>query len=113
LGFRFKRPKFLRYLEHAEAPDSVIGGILTWLSFGLLGVGAVVPTDVDNTTLANLGYLIPNTGVRNSRPTDKEGLKKLFKTGVIVDVAHMSQQAQIDTLQIAQAANYPVMNSHT
>ena len=40
-------------------------------------------------------------------------LHELMRRGVIIDVAHMSQLAAEDTIRMAEAADYPLINSHT
>ncbi|MDQ3287574.1 MAG: dipeptidase [Pseudomonadota bacterium] len=40
-------------------------------------------------------------------------IRDLISRGVMVDLAHMSQQSQTDSLAIAEAMNCPVVNSHT
>ena len=111
LRFRFKRPQYLRYAEVTEVGD-FLSGLAAFLTLGTIGVGAMIPTPVDDATYAGLRYATTR-GQRNAHPANETELKKIFRTGVMVDVAHMSQLAQVATLRISTAANYPVMNSHS
>ncbi len=112
LRFKFKRPQFLRYADHTEVGDFV-SGLFAVLTLGTIGVGAMVPTPVDDAAFAALRYTTTTPGQRNALAPNENEMKRLFRTGVIVDLAHMSQSAQEGALRISDAANYPVMNSHT
>lgn len=54
-------------------------------------------------------------GHRNFRGLlDRPGLESLMRAGVLIDLAHMSQQSMVDTLDLAESLNgCPVFNSHT
>lgn len=112
LRFRFNRPQYLRYIEHSE-PDDFVSWVAGFLTAGGLGVGAVKPTKVSDADYASTGYQRAVGGHRNARPANETELKRLLRTGVLIDLAHMSQVTQVATLRIAQDAQYPVMNSHS
>lgn len=110
--FRFSRPQYLRYIEHSE-PDDFLSWAAGFLTAGALGVGAVKPTKVSDADYVSTGYQSAVGGHRNRRPANEDELKRLFRTGVLIDLAHMSQLGQQASLRIATNAQYPVMNSHT
>jgi len=112
IRFKLSRPQYIRYMEHTEVSD-FISGLMATLTLGTIGVGALVPTPVDDAQFAALGYATTVGGHRNRRASNANELKRLFRTGAIIDLAHMSQRAQVDALQIAVDSDYPVMNSHT
>src|SRR5262249_58551974 len=54
---------------------------------------------------ANADGIYPGFGTAN--------ILKLFKKGMIVDLAHMSDYSQRDTLALARIYKMPVIDSHT
>lgn len=82
------------------------------------GVGAIDLQPVPPAEFAKLGYDDPEAigGHRNLLGLTSEGktfIKELAQRGVIIDLAHMSQNAMTDTLDLVQDWDYPVMDSHT
>jgi microsomal dipeptidase-like Zn-dependent dipeptidase len=80
--------------------------------------GAIWPREVDDATWAKLGYDAPldRGGHRNQRGLTAAGgqlLRDLAKEGVLIDVAHMSQNSTAGALLFATINKYPVMDSHT
>jgi len=80
--------------------------------------GAIWPRPVDDATWASLNYDLPldRGGHRNPRGLTTRGrylLHDLARQGVMIDIAHMSQNAATDALAFATSNNYPVMDSHT
>ncbi len=74
------------------------------------------PTDVSREVWADLGYeaIDYRLGHRNRLGlTDPGAIKSLMEKGVLIDVAHMSWRATDQTLQLAEAFDYPVIDSHT
>jgi microsomal dipeptidase-like Zn-dependent dipeptidase len=84
----------------------------------LLQGGAIWPRAIDDGAWATLGYDSPLElgGHRNRRGLSTAGqqlLRELAKLGVLLDVAHMSQESTGSALQFAVSNEYPVMDSHT
>lgn len=76
--------------------------------------GAVEPIDVSDAELAALGYLdAPAQGHRNSRGANTGALEGLMRLGLMLDLAHMSQESVEDTLALAERLTYPLLDSHT
>jgi len=112
LRFRYARPQFIRYIDHTE-PDDFVSGLFAVLTLGTIGVGAVKPTPISDADYNALGYRSVSGGHRNSRPLNETEIKRVMRTGVLMDITHMSQIGQEGMLRIATAADYPVMNSHS
>jgi microsomal dipeptidase-like Zn-dependent dipeptidase len=52
-------------------------------------------------------------GVRNPKGIDSSAMAALMSKPILLDVAHMSQQAADETLTLAEQFGFPVMDSHT
>lgn len=111
LSFRLGIPSYPR----------IEGSIAIWD-----GPGAVKPTPIDRGQYCALGYeccaapqralgcVDPPTGVKNARRlADPAGMQRLMREGLLVDIVHMSDLTQEDTVRMAQRFGYPLMNSHT
>ena len=84
----------------------------------LLQGGAIWPRQVDDQIWANLAYDHPlseggHRNVQGLTPAGKALLRDLAQRGVLIDIAHMSQESATSALAFAQANQYPVMDSHT
>ncbi|MGC4044398.1 MAG: membrane dipeptidase [Armatimonas sp.] len=89
----------------------------------LLQGGAIWPRCVDseNTMLMSFlargyNYTQQGPGHRNALGLTSEGtatIRNLAKQGILIDVAHMSQQSTSGTMLFALVNKYPVMDSHT
>jgi microsomal dipeptidase-like Zn-dependent dipeptidase len=80
--------------------------------------GAIWPRPVDDATWASLGYDrdLSEGGHRNVEGLTTAGmtlLHELALRGVLIDIAHMSEESADDALRFATANDYPVMDSHT
>ncbi|MBP6809926.1 MAG: membrane dipeptidase [Saprospiraceae bacterium] len=80
--------------------------------------GGIMPEDIKTEEYANLGYdAIPaDQGHRNKLGADMQAIKRLMRLGVIIDIAHMSQQSQEDIINFSDkpdGPHYPVINTHT
>lgn len=54
-----------------------------------------------------------NWGHQNQMGINQSEIIKLMKKGLMVDLAHMSENSQKGMLDLADRYNYPMMNSHT
>jgi microsomal dipeptidase-like Zn-dependent dipeptidase len=95
-------------------PKKVVGFI-----FGL-----VMPMEIGKNEYRELRYLcdeedlepgcIPeDMGHRNIKPPQTEQFVRLMRAGLMVDLVHMSQDAQEAVLQLSERFGYPLNNSHT
>lgn len=110
----------LRFRLGVPLHPRVEGSIAIWD-----GPGAIVPTPIERGQYCSLGYTccpeapVPQciaapTGMKNKRRlTDPAGLERLMREGLLIDIVHMSDLAQEDSVRVAQRFNYPVLNSHT
>jgi microsomal dipeptidase-like Zn-dependent dipeptidase len=124
LGFKLNQPN---YLVQVTPADNIV---LSFLPLGtLIPPGAIVPLPVSNDDYSGLAYanppLPPDTppgtppppgtqwGHRNRLGVDTGQLQKLMKAGLIIDLAHMSDQSQMEALNFADRYGYPLVNTHT
>ncbi|MCS6773530.1 MAG: membrane dipeptidase, partial [Thermoflexales bacterium] len=101
LSFRLQRPRRLKVMD---VGDHIVGGVL----------GGIAVADIGDDEWNRIGYdRIPN-GHRNRRGlTQPQAIEALMAEGILLDVAHMSQQSMEDTLQIAERHGFPLINSHS
>lgn len=103
LEFRLARPQRLHYVSG----DLAAGGNVALH-------GAMEPLDVGDDELQRLQYgSDPAAGHRNRRGLCEAEFLRLLKAGLMVDLAHMSQEAQDDALAVAARHDFPLMNSHS
>lgn len=76
-------------------------------------LGSIVPKPVPWAIFQSLGYVQGNFGHRNAKGLNENLIKPLMKRGMLLDVAHMSQNSTEDMLKLAEQSKYPVMDSHT
>jgi microsomal dipeptidase-like Zn-dependent dipeptidase len=83
-------------------------------------LGSIVPTPIEANAFEKLGYRKFVNGVdqiseghRNAKGLNKPEFQKLMKLGLLLDVAHMSQESMNDALTLADTYQFPLMNSHT
>jgi microsomal dipeptidase-like Zn-dependent dipeptidase len=79
----------------------------------LLKGGAVEPVAISNAEYAALGYAGVSGGHRNARRANLAAIRQLMRLGLMIDVAHMSQNTTDDVLGEATLHGYPIMDSHT
>lgn len=100
---------FLRPLmePNQASVDALTSSMFGWEPFGS-PCSADATVDGDPTRLGCIGK-------RNRLGLASGGgpIRDLIARGVMVDLAHMSQQSQTQSLAIAEAMNCPVVNSHT
>ncbi len=86
-------------------------------SGALLMPGAVLVKPLDDGAFRKLGYQNCAGGERNAKGLRQEAYGSLFRqlmrAGVLIDVAHMSEAAMDSAIALAEAAHYPLMDSHT
>ena len=74
--------------------------------------GAMLPTPISDADYHALGYPT-DQGHVNVAGIDFGRLHMLMAHGFIIDLAHMSEHSQEQTLRMVEQFRYPVMNSHT
>ena len=74
--------------------------------------GAVEPISIDDSDYRALGYPA-DQGHRNTLGLSEGYLSVLMNSGLLIDIAHMSDASQAAALDLAERYNYPLMNSHT
>ncbi len=55
----------------------------------------------------------PNWGNQNQTGINESEILKLMRNGLMIDLAHMSENSQKEMLDLAEPKNYPLMNSHS
>ncbi len=75
--------------------------------------GSVVPTKVPLPTYLALGYHVGAGGHKNRLGLYDGEFQKLMKAGLLLDVAHMSENAMEQAIRLGEKYGYPLMNSHT
>lgn len=100
--FKLARPTYLNYI-HGNPFES--GG-------DLFKHGAILPSHIGDAEYHALHYP-DDRGHRNIAGIDFGRLHMLMVHGFMLDLAHMSEHAQEQTLRMVEQFRYPVMNSHT
>jgi microsomal dipeptidase-like Zn-dependent dipeptidase len=96
--------------QHALYRDARGGLISPRNPFGTLGVYSIQTEDA-----GSLGYEY-RSGRRNAQGLTDLGktlIRELITRGMIIDVDHMGARSKADTLDICEAADYPVVAGHT
>jgi microsomal dipeptidase-like Zn-dependent dipeptidase len=75
-------------------------------------LGALKPEYVSDSDYDALAYSRIEGGHRNQLGLNKPEFFKLMRAGLIIDLAHMSEESQKDALDLADPIGYPLMNSH-
>ncbi|MDW8054995.1 MAG: membrane dipeptidase, partial [Anaerolineae bacterium] len=76
--------------------------------------GAYAPNDISDDEWRSLGYDRVRGGHRNALGlTAPQAIEALMAEGILLDVAHMSQQSTEDTLRLAERYGFPVINTHS
>ncbi|HET9934014.1 MAG TPA: membrane dipeptidase, partial [Polyangiaceae bacterium] len=97
ITYRLGRPQKLHY----HANDFLKGG-------------AVEPVSISDAEYAALGYASMLGGHRNARGASLIQIRELMRLGLMIDVAHMSQETTDDVLvEATRGSGYPIMDSHT
>lgn len=100
--FRFRLTMFPEYLKYISNDPFGGGDLVKW--------GALEPTTTENMTYPP----DPLNGHRNRIGLrSPSSLRQLMAAGLLIDIAHMSDSCTDAVIGLAEAYNYPVMDSHT
>lgn len=88
-----------------------------------VAVGAIEPKKIEDSEYRTLGYecfaghrgpcVASGLGHKNVRGLMSHELKHLMREGLLIDLAHMSDEAQHGAIELAERYNYPMSNTHT
>lgn len=117
---------FLNGTFYEVTCDACVGFQLSnpQLLLGVSNTGAT-PVPLPDAAYELLGYCCPpiipppppptppSSGHRNLLGLQRAKLQALMAEGLIIDIAHMSEQSQADALDLSSEFQYPLINSHT
>ena len=67
----------------------------------------------EDATASGYEYRTGRRNVQGLTDLGKTLIREMIARGMIIDVDHMSARTKVDTLDICEAANYPVVSGHT
>ncbi len=122
LSFRLDKVQYVCYIPLDLIPDDIPLPLPPNLP-SPVPAGAIVPLYLGDNEVGVLGYrnTLGNSddrcGHQNQAGLNPDGgradLLRLMKAGMIIDLAHMSYQSQVQALELAQQYGYPLVNTHT